>query len=162
MRHRDRFARFSLQHGVSLIEVLISVLIMAIGLLGAAGMQLNALKYTDSSRLTSQASFIVYDIIDRMRANADTAVIDSYELDAVSADLLKDDPDTVLDADLSDFSRAVLALPSGTGAIDVDDADSSKVTVTVTWSEARAAGNADEVGTFVATTYIRQPGVALP
>ena len=56
----------SRQRGVSLIEVMIAVFVLAIGLLGAAGMQLSALKYTDSSRMNSQASFIVYDIIDRM------------------------------------------------------------------------------------------------
>ena len=30
----------------------------------------NALKYTDSSRMTSQASFIAYDMMDRIRANS--------------------------------------------------------------------------------------------
>jgi Tfp pilus assembly protein PilV len=33
-------------------------------------LQLNALKYTDGSRMTSQASFIAYDMMDRIRANA--------------------------------------------------------------------------------------------
>lgn len=56
------------QRGVTLIEVMVAVFVTAVGVLGAAAMQLNSLKYTDSSRMTSQASFIVYDIIDRIRA----------------------------------------------------------------------------------------------
>ena len=57
------------QTGIGLIEVLVSVLILAIGLLGAAALQLNSLKYTDSSTMSSQASFIAYDMMDRIRAN---------------------------------------------------------------------------------------------
>ncbi|MGA9223012.1 MAG: type IV pilus modification protein PilV, partial [Pseudomonas graminis] len=59
------------QQGTTLIEVLVALLVLAIGLLGAAALQLNALKYTDSSRLSSQASFIAYDMMDRIRANPD-------------------------------------------------------------------------------------------
>lgn len=57
------------QEGMTLIEVLVAMLILGVGLLGAAMIQLNALKYTDSSRMTSQASFIAYDMLDRIRAN---------------------------------------------------------------------------------------------
>ncbi len=58
------------QEGMTLIEVLVALLILGVGLLGAAAVQLNALKYTDSARMTSQASFIAYDMLDRIRANA--------------------------------------------------------------------------------------------
>ena len=58
------------QEGMTLIEVLVALLILSVGLLGAAAIQLNALKYTDSSRMTSQASFIAYDMMDRIRANS--------------------------------------------------------------------------------------------
>ncbi|MDQ3202970.1 MAG: type IV pilus modification protein PilV, partial [Pseudomonadota bacterium] len=58
------------QEGTTLIEVLVALLILTVGLLGAAAFQLNALKYTDSSRMTSQASFIAYDMMDRIRANS--------------------------------------------------------------------------------------------
>ncbi|WP_122752343.1 type IV pilus modification protein PilV, partial [Pseudomonas viridiflava] len=58
------------QEGMTLIEVLVALLILTVGLLGAGAVQLNALKYTDSSRMTSQASFIAYDMMDRIRANS--------------------------------------------------------------------------------------------
>ncbi len=41
------------QSGMTLIEVLVSLLILAIGLLGAAAIQLTALKYKDSAAMTS-------------------------------------------------------------------------------------------------------------
>ncbi len=58
------------QEGMTLVEVLVALVILGVGLLGAAAFQLNALKYTDSARMTSQASFIAYDMLDRIRANA--------------------------------------------------------------------------------------------
>lgn len=73
------------QSGVTLIEVMIAVFISAIGVLGAAALQLNALKYTNSAVYTSQASFIAYDILDRIRASADPDSVDDYELDSTDS-----------------------------------------------------------------------------
>lgn len=127
------------QQGFSLLEVMIAIFITAIGVLGAAAMQLNALKYTDSSRLTSQASFIVYDVIDRIRANADPVQLAQYEL--ANLDSAPSVANSVLTTDLKDFANAVASLPEGEGAIDVDG---SEVTVALSWSEGRAGGADDE------------------
>ena len=138
------------QSGVTLIEVMIAVFISAIGVLGAAALQLNALKYTNSAVYTSQASFIAYDILDRMRAAADPASVASYELDST------DSPPSgsgVIVTDLTDFSANVQSLPSGNGSIAVSE---STVTVTITWSESRAAGVADATGTFSIITDVAQ------
>jgi len=59
------------QAGVSLIEVLITIIIMAIGLLGIAGLQNTSLKFSYESYLRTQGSFLAYDLIDRIRANPD-------------------------------------------------------------------------------------------
>jgi len=58
----------SRQVGMTLIEVLIALLILFISLLGSAGMQLNALKYTTSALTSTQASFIAYSTRDQGRA----------------------------------------------------------------------------------------------
>jgi len=131
--------RFSHQVGISLLEVMIAIFITAIGVLGAAAMQLSALKYTDSSRLTSQASFIVYDVIDRIRANADPAQLVQYEI--ANLDSAPSAANSVLTTDLIDFATAVATLPDGAGSIDVNG---SQVTVEVNWSEGRAGGADDE------------------
>lgn len=57
------------QSGFSLIEVLISIFVLAVGLLGAAGLQMLSLQQEQSAYLRSQATIIAYDMADRMRAN---------------------------------------------------------------------------------------------
>jgi len=57
------------QSGVGLIEVLIAVLIMAVGLLGVAALQATALRNSQSSLERSQAVVHSYAILDAMRAN---------------------------------------------------------------------------------------------
>jgi type IV pilus assembly protein PilV len=65
------------QGGFSLIEVLIAVLVFSVGLLGLAGLQAISLKNVHSAYLRTQATFLAYDMIDRMRANKNAA--DSYK-----------------------------------------------------------------------------------
>ncbi len=55
--------------GFTLIEVLISMLVIAIGLLGLAGIQMTGLRNNLSSYQRSQATQLAYEIADRMRAN---------------------------------------------------------------------------------------------
>ena len=56
--------------GFTLIEVLIALLIMAIGFLGLANIQIISLKNNQSAYNRSQATLIAYDVIDRMRLNS--------------------------------------------------------------------------------------------
>jgi len=60
------------QFGFTLIEVLVTMVILAIGLLGLAGLQLSALKNNTTAYERSQATILAYEIIDRMRANGTT------------------------------------------------------------------------------------------
>jgi type IV pilus assembly protein PilV len=55
--------------GVSMIEVLVTLVILSIGLLGMAGLQLSSIRGTNSSNYRTQASLLANDIIERMRAN---------------------------------------------------------------------------------------------
>ncbi|WP_133129559.1 type IV pilus modification protein PilV [Legionella yabuuchiae] len=57
------------QAAFSLLEVLISVVVLAIGLLGIAAMQLNMIRYNHSAHLRSIAIAQVNNMIDSMRAN---------------------------------------------------------------------------------------------
>lgn len=67
--HAMRIASRSRQKGVGLIEILIAVLILAIGFLAAAKMQVSGMRYSQSAYFDSQAYFMVGDMIARMRAN---------------------------------------------------------------------------------------------
>ncbi len=119
------------QAGVSLIEVLVSLLILSIGMLGAAALQMNALKFTDSSTASSQASFIAYDMMDRIRANPDG----NYTLASLAAAPVASDLRT---QDLADFAANVTAM-GGTSASNISVVG-RVVTITIVWSDARAAG----------------------
>jgi type IV pilus assembly protein PilV len=61
------------QRGFSLIELLVSVLIMSIGVLGMAGLQVLSLQQNRSALLQGEATLLVNDIMDRIRANPSTA-----------------------------------------------------------------------------------------
>src|SRR5262245_19238595 len=66
--------------GVSLIEVLVAVLILSIGMLGIAGLQARALKYSQSSYERSAAVIQAQSITDSMRANAAEAKNSKYNI----------------------------------------------------------------------------------
>lgn len=57
------------QRGVGLIEILIAVIIMSLGFLAAARMQVEGMRYSQSAYYQSQAYFLASDMIDRMRSN---------------------------------------------------------------------------------------------
>ena len=63
--------------GFTLVEVLIALIVLSIGLLGLAALQLQSLKHNTDAYFRTQATMLAYDIIDRMRAN-DGAVKAGY------------------------------------------------------------------------------------
>jgi type IV pilus assembly protein PilV len=70
------------QAGATLIEALVSILLLSIGLLGIAGLQVNALTFQKSSWATNRISEITTDIAERMRANPDGVATGSYSYTA--------------------------------------------------------------------------------
>ena len=55
--------------GFSLLEVLIALVLLSIGLLGLAGLQITGLQNNQRAYHRSQATQLSYDIADRMRSN---------------------------------------------------------------------------------------------
>ncbi|MGR9107598.1 MAG: type IV pilus modification protein PilV [Gammaproteobacteria bacterium] len=55
--------------GFTLVEVLVSVVVLALGLLGLSGLQVASLQNNHSAYLRTQATLLAYDMADRMRAN---------------------------------------------------------------------------------------------
>ena len=55
--------------GISLIEVLITILVMAVGMLGVAALQVKALNTSQGSYSRAQAVALVEDLSDKMRSN---------------------------------------------------------------------------------------------
>jgi type IV pilus assembly protein PilV len=137
----------SRQAGVTLIEVLVALLIMCIGLLGAAAIQLNALKYTDSSAISSQASFIAYDMMDRIRANA--VNISQYAMTTLPAAATGGAAASAVAQDRLDFANNLRAIggPAPEASIGLKG---NEVTITIKWDDTRAANTTKAVGTVSA------------
>jgi len=57
------------QRGFTMIEVLIAVLILAIGLLGVAGVQLVSMQQTVNSTLRTEATMYAQTVAERLRSN---------------------------------------------------------------------------------------------
>jgi type IV pilus assembly protein PilV len=57
------------QKGFSLIEVLIAILVLALGVIGVAGMQLSALRTSQQSAFQTAALQLASEMADRMRTN---------------------------------------------------------------------------------------------
>lgn len=68
-RHIGNFQRFRLDGGFTLLEVLVATVVLSVGMLSLAGLQVIGLRTGHSSYLRTQATIQSYDIIDRMRAN---------------------------------------------------------------------------------------------
>ena len=141
------------QEGMTLIEVLVALLILGVGLLGAAAFQLNALKYTGSARMTSQASFIAYDMMDRIRANA---AADYTVTPPTSGNL-----SVARDQDLYDFTSNIVNFggPTATGSITLNQ---RVYTITIHWDDSRAANSANSRRSFVLTSRATVDPVATP
>lgn len=74
----DRPVKIFQQQGVGLIEVLVAVVVLALGLLGVAALQANSLKSNQSANERSMAVILNYSIIDAMRANVEVARVGGY------------------------------------------------------------------------------------
>ena len=60
-----------IQKGSSLIEVLVSTLVISIGLLGTIGLQTRSMQINQGAMYQIQASILAEDFADRMRSNSD-------------------------------------------------------------------------------------------
>ena len=68
------------QRGFSLLEVLIALVVLTIGLLGLAGLQTFSVKFVHQSYQRTQATLLIYEMMDRMRANGAGVAAGSYAL----------------------------------------------------------------------------------
>ena len=66
------YRKLSKQQGFSLIEVLVAMIIIAIGLMAIAALQYKAVKYNHDAYLRSQLNVLAFDLLDRMRIDLDS------------------------------------------------------------------------------------------
>jgi type IV pilus assembly protein PilV len=130
------------QGGAGIIEVMVALVILAIGLLGIAGLQLASLQHNHSAALRSNAIALCYDALDRMRANRDAASTGEYTTGFA-------DPApggaSIAAQDLQEWKALLASLPSGAGEISSAAAGGRLLfTVTVQWDDSRGAEAAEQ------------------
>lgn len=123
------------QRGVTLVEILVTVVIISVGLLGVAALHTLSLKHGQDAHVRSQATAMATDIIDRMRANPENARNDRYNI--AMGDPAPTSPTTLADADRAAWKNALAAmLPNGNGSIArVNGTVPQQFRITVQWGE---------------------------
>lgn len=128
------------QRGASLLEVLIAVLILAIGMLGVAAMQSMSLRNSLSALERSQATVQTYAIMDAMRANIADARNDQYNLALAAAPCAPPAAGgTLATQDLNNWITSLKATlgPSACGAV---ACAANVCEVTIRWNDERGTG----------------------
>ena len=69
INHADRQTIRRRQRGDTMIEVLVTIIVIAVGVLGAAALQVTTLKNLSSSHSATVAALVAEDMTERMRAN---------------------------------------------------------------------------------------------
>jgi len=148
------------QQGFTLIEVLVSMVILSIGVLGLGVLQLTSLQNTQGGYMRSQATIHAYSIVDAMRANIPAVTNRDFDITFNAATpqagqcygLLADCTTTQMaDADVARW-RTLLGnqLPNGSGSITtVDLGATTQVTIRVRWVDPYSADNGVETLTLV-------------
>lgn len=122
--------------GLTLIEVLISLLVLSIGILGLATLQTVSLNLNAGASQRSQATALAYDMADKMRANRQAALAGAYDIaveDPVPTCAAPSAAGTVAAQDISTWRMALACrLPQATGSI---VRAGTQVTLTVQWDD---------------------------
>jgi len=115
-----------IQRGAGLIESLISIFVVSIGFLGFATLQISGLVATNESMFRTKATYLSYQMADRVRANMPGMQVGAYnDLEgsvlAPGCISVSCTPSEVAQSDFADWTAAVASLlPSGSGVVCVD------------------------------------------
>jgi type IV pilus assembly protein PilV len=168
------------QNGVSLIEVLVAVLVIALGILSMLAMQLNATKLTKTSEIRTMGAMLASDLADRMRANKNGFKNNNYLLQtqynptaAFTADTTKAtqcnhsqtdcSSQSLAAADLADWLNSVhQAMPNGSAWISSYQSVDSAVDVWLVWTDPQERNTSDRNTTECPSNLVATGVTATP
>ncbi|RMF13157.1 MAG: type IV pilus modification protein PilV [Gammaproteobacteria bacterium] len=134
--------RMTQQRGFSMIEVLVALVILAVGLLGVATMQSVSLQASKNANLRSVAIFLASDMADRMRANQAGWQAGNYNTEAGGAKKTNCistagcDPADMAAHDKWEWKQLIEStLPAGKGTISRPDPAANDFVITVSWTD---------------------------
>lgn len=146
---------FRKETGATLIEVLVAMVILAIGLLGLAGLQATSIQSNHSAYYRSQATILASDLADRMRANRNEALTNAYLIDFPTSSKSNDeDSGTSAQKDIAAWlNQLARTLPNGTGKVEKNN---TLVTISIRWNDTRGQIKAsDDTNTHTETFAYR-------
>lgn len=135
---RQTFIASRQAQGITLIEILVSLVILSLGLLGVAALQGRGLQASYDAYLYSQASSLAYEMAERIRANEGTA----YNLAMTGTAPTGTACNTATSLctatemasyDLASWINRLNQLPSGQGQVTKAGAAPSTYTIIVRW-----------------------------
>ena len=141
------------QSGFSLVEVLITLVIMSVGMLGIAGLYVQSMQAGRTSMFRHHAVTLAGDVADRIRANPRAAVAytdaDGANKNCVSGGIDCDPAEMAANDIFMWKAQAADTLPGGDVTIVLDDGVVPPLyTITVSWTEP------GEVPTYVITVAV--------
>lgn len=136
------------QRGVGLIEVLVAVVVLAIGLLGLAGLQLRTLRDNESAYERGMAVIETHSIVDAMRADRINAINGVFNLALADAT----PTGTSFAESALAIWRANLTRMLGSAASGAVKCNGSDCTITVNWDDSRGSGGSNA---FSITTEVQ-------
>lgn len=125
--------------GFTLIEILVAMLILAIGVLGIAALQYKGLQFNQDAYFRTQINYLAYDIADRMRLNQANAAqyannLTDYQVPATAPSGC-DESAVSYTNDLACWKVELYnSLPPGSVA-DIASAGSGLYTITLSWTD---------------------------
>ena len=127
------------QKGFTLLEVLVAMVVLSVGLLGLAGLMGASMRNNQSSSQRTQAAWLAYDVIDRMRGNRTAAIAAANNYNTTIGGTACAFIGLAC-IDLTDWKATLAyALPAGDGAVAVIPATGA-VKVTIQWNDSRGTG----------------------
>lgn len=122
IRARKRLPHVSKQRGFTLIEALVAMLILSIGLLGVAAVQVKSIQYSHASYQRSVAVVQANDLVERLWAGICAL------------------PGSLTDIESDWIAAHQNSLPNWDGEVELDGSDAPPLyTIRITWDDERAA-----------------------
>jgi len=128
-----------LQRGVGLVEVMVAVLVLSVGLLGLAGLQVRTLRNSQSALERGVAVVESHAIADAMRADRDNAIDGDFDLALTAAA-----PTGTAFAEVVLAAwRANLIASLGTDATGSVDCNGADCLIVIQWNDSRGTQSGD-------------------
>jgi len=127
------------QQGSTLIEILISMLILAIGVLGISSVQMTSMKNSNNSESRFRASLIVADMMARMQSNmvgVNNNAYDHLSVESNSSDECSENS-SIVKLDTCLWGQKLAVLPNGAGTV-IKSNDTYEIVVS--WNEQSTDG----------------------